>query len=299
MAPTATRHDSNRELFGQGLGNIVSPIMGGIPATAAIARTAAGIRNGASTRLTGVFHSLTVLTVTLVAGGLAVHVPLAALSAVLIVVAWNIAEVPELRRLARRAPRSDVMVLFATAGITLFFDLSYAIAFGIVASAGLLVARLVQLPAAEELLPDETGRIKQVSPELSELIQTRKDISFFTAQGMLSFHSAAAFEYELNGDARNPLILRMKDVHHIDTSGLLTLKGIIEHRQAHGGRMILTAVQPDLYPVLERFGIIDRLGPENVFERTRCAIASIDAPDGRIAHPRATSGRDALDPAAR
>ncbi len=285
MAPTSTRHDSNRELFGQGLANIVSPIMGGIPATAAIARTAAGIRNGAATRLTGVFHSLTVLSVTLLAGGLAVHVPLATLSAVLVVVAWNIAEVPELRRLVQRAPREDVAVLLATAGITLFFDLTYAIAFGIVASAVLLLSRLVKLPAAEELLPDETGRIKQVSPELSELIQTRRDIAFFTAQGMLSFHSAAAFEYELSGDAKDPLILRMKDVHHVDTSGLLTLEGIIEHRQSHGGRIILTAIQPDLYPVIDKFGIFTKLGPENVFEHTRCAIASIDAPDGRSTHP--------------
>jgi SulP family sulfate permease len=143
----------------------------------------------------------------------------------------------------------------------------------------------MQLPAAEELLPDATGRIQQVSPGLSELIQSRPDIAFFTAQGMLSFHSAAAFEYELNGGAKDPLILRMKDIHHIDTSGLLTLEGIIEHRQRRGNRILLTAIQPELYPVIEKFGLIDKLGPENVFEHTRCAIAAIDAPDGRSPHP--------------
>jgi SulP family sulfate permease len=233
---------------------------------------------------------MTVLAVALLAGGLAVHIPLAALAAVLILVAWNIAEVPELSRLARRAPREDLVVLFATAGITLFFDLTYAIAFGIVASAVLLLMRLGKLPAAQALLPDDTGRIQQVSEGLSDLIQTRPDIAFFTAQGVLSFHSAAAFEYELAGNARNPLVLRMKDVHHIDTSGLLTLEGIIEHRQNHGGRIILTAVQPDLYPVLARFGIIEKLGPENLFEHTKCAIASIDAPDGRAIHPTASAG---------
>ena len=112
---------------------------------------------------------------------------------------------------------------------------------------------------------------------------------------MLSFHSVAAFEYELMGNDHNPLVLRMKDVHHIDTSGLLTLEGVIEHRQRHGGRIILTAIQPDLYPVLERFGLIRKLGPENVFEHTRCAIASIDAPEGRTAHPH--SGAGATTPA--
>jgi SulP family sulfate permease len=285
MAPGSNRHQPNREIFGQGIANIVSPIMGGIPATAAIARTAAGIRSGARTRLTGVFHAATVLSVTLFAAGLAVHIPLTALSAILFVVAWNIAEIPELFHLIRRAPREDVLVLLATIGITLFFDLTYAIGFGIIASAFLLLRQLMQLPAAEELLPDATGRIQQVSPGLSELIQSRPDIAFFTAQGMLSFHSAAAFEYELNGGAKDPLILRMKDIHHIDTSGLLTLEGIIEHRQRRGNRILLTAIQPELYPVIEKFGLIDKLGPENVFEHTRCAIAAIDAPDGRSPHP--------------
>lgn len=277
MAPTTARHDPDRELLGQGLANIVSPIMGGIPATAAIARTAAGIRGGGRTRVTGVVHAATVLAATLALGGLAGHIPLATLAAILIVVAWNIAEAPELARLIRRAPREDLIVLVSTILITVFLDLTYAIGFGVLASAVLLLRRLVRLPAAEELLPDETGRIQKVSPELSALIQTRPDVAFFTAQGMLSFHSVAAFEYELSNNDRNPLILRMKDVHHVDTSGLLTLEGVIEHRQKRGGRTILTAVQPDLYPVLERFGIIEQLGPNNVFEHTRCAIASIDA----------------------
>jgi SulP family sulfate permease len=285
MASAPIRHDGDRELRGQGLANIIAPVFGAIPSTAAIARTAAGIRNGATSRLTGVVHALTVLAATLVFGGLAGHIPLATLAAVLVIVAWNIAEAPEIARLIRRAPREDLIVLISTVLITVFLDLTYAIGFGILASAFLLLRRLVALPAAEELLADETGRITQVSPELSELIRSRPDIAFFTAQGMLSFHSAAAFEYEIGDRTRNPLILRMKDVHHIDTSGLLTLEGIIEHRQRHGGRMILTAVQPEVLPVLEKFKILAELGPENVFEHTKDAIASIDAPHGHEAHP--------------
>ncbi len=239
--------------------------------------------------MTGVFHAATVLIVTIAAGGLAGHIPIATLSAILLVVAWNIAEVPETSRLLRRAPREDLVVLVLTILITVFFDLTYAIGFGVLASTVLLLRRLVELPAAEELLPDDAGRIQQVSPELSTLIQSRPDIAFFTAQGMLSFHSVAAFEYELNANSHNPMILRMKDVHHIDTSGLLTLEGIVEHRQKQGVRIVLTAIQTDLYPVIERFGIIAKLGPENVFEHTRDAIASIDTPEGRMAHPTAGS----------
>ena len=276
MSGSPERHNPDRELRGQGLANIVSPIFGGIPATAAIARTGASVRSGATSRLAGVFHSLTVLSATLVLGGMAGHIPLTTLAAVLFVVAWKIAEVPEVARLLRRAPKEDLIVLVSTMLITLFLDLTYAIGFGVLASAVLLIRRLTSVPAAAALLPDETGRIAQVSRDLGDLIQSRPDIDFFTAQGMISFHSAATFEYELPGSTHRPLILRMKDVHHIDTSGLLTLEGIIEHRQKHGGRIVLTAIQPDIYPVLERFGIIKKLGPENVFEHTKCAIAAID-----------------------
>lgn len=279
MAGQRIRHDADRELRGQGIANLVSPIFGGIPATAAIARTAASIRAGATSRVAGVVHSATVLALTVALGPLAGHIPLATLAAILLVTAWKIAEVPEVTRLLRRAPREDAVVLVATIVITLFFDLTYAIGFGVLASTVLLVRRLSSMPAAAALLPDANGRIAQVSDDLASLIRSRPDIDIFSVQGLLSFHSARSFEYQLQGDAHRPLILRMKDVHHIDTTGLLTLEGIIEHRRHHGGRVILTAIQPEIRPVLERFGILELLGPENVFEHTKCAIASIDHPE--------------------
>lgn len=285
MSNSAERHDSDRELRGQGLGNVAAAVLGGIPATAAIARTAAGIRHGATGRLNGVTHAITVALLVVVFGGLAGHIPMTVLAAILLIVAWNIAEVPEVLRLLRRSARADAFVLLATATITLTFDLTYAIGFGVLASMILLLRQLIRVPAAQELLPDDTGRIRQVTPELSALIQSRPDIAFFNAEGVLSFYSAAAFEYELQNRDRNPLILRMKDVHHIDATGLITLEGIVEHRQHSGGRIILTALQPEVWAALDRFGLITRLGDENVFEHTRDAIASIDAPGGRSPHP--------------
>lgn len=285
MAQTADRHDPDRELFGQGIANLVSPIMGGIPATAAIARTAAGVRSGGTSRLIGVFHAVTVLAATVFLGSLTGNIPITVLAAILLFVAWNIAEVPELTRLIKRAPRQDVIVLVSTILITLFFDLTYAIGFGIIASAFLLIQQLIKLPAAKPLIADETGRVPEVSAGLSALMQERPDISFFTAQGFLSFHSVATFEYALSADLTKPLILRMKDVRHIDTSGLLTLEGVIEHRQRHGGRILLTALQPDMLAVLERFGILDKVGRDNVFVETRHAIAAIDRPAEPHAYP--------------
>jgi SulP family sulfate permease len=284
MAATGERHESDRELRGQGLGNIASVVFGGVPSTAAIARTAAGIRAGGSTRLVGITHAFVVLTATVLLGTLAGRIPMAVLAAILVYVAWNIAEAPEVWRLVTRAPRGDAFVVIATALITLTFDLTYAIAFGVLASMWMLLRQLVRIPAAQEMLPDDNGSIRQVSPELSALMRQRPDIAFFNAEGLLSFYSAAAFEYELTGHSGNPLILRMKDVHHIDGTGLLTLEGIIDHRRNNHGRIILTAIQPELFPVLERFGILRLLGPENIFEHTRDAIAAIDAPGGREPH---------------
>lgn len=285
MSNEPERHDSDRELRGQGLANIAASMLGGIPATAAIARTAAGIRHGASSRLNGVVHALTVAVLVVAFGGLAGHIPMTVLAAILLIVAWNIAEVPEVVRLLRKSARGDAFVLIATAAITLTFDLTYAIAFGVLASMVLLLRQLIRVPAAQELLPDASGHIRQVTPELSALMQSRPDITFFNAEGVLSFYSASTFEYELQNGRPGPLILRMKDVHHIDASGLITLEGVIEHRQRAGARIILTALQPDVRSSLERFGLLAKLGQENVFEHTRDAIASIDAPGGRTPHP--------------
>jgi SulP family sulfate permease len=284
MSKSSVRHDPDRELLGQGLANIVSPFMGGIPATAAIARTATGVRNGGRSRWTGVFHAATVILATVALAPLAGHVPIAVLAAILIFVAWNIADVPELNRLIRGAPRPDLIVLIATIMITLFVDLTYAIGFGVIASAFLLIQQLIKFPAAKQLLPDDSGRVQEVSQGLSDVMQQRPDIAFFTVQGFLSFHSVATFEYELNSDVSKPLILRMKDVNHIDTSGLLTLEGVIEHRQRHNSRILLSAIQPDLGVVLDRFGILDKVGRENVFPSTLLAIAAIDSELASITH---------------
>ncbi len=279
MAASSERTEPDRELFGQAVANVISPIMGGIPATAAIARTAAGIRNGASSRLTGFFHALTVLLATLAFGGLAGHIPLTVLAAVLIVVAWNIAEADVLAALVRRAPREDLIVLISTIAITLFFDLTYAIGFGVVVSMVLLIRRLGSDPAAAAMLADDSGAVAGVSPELGALIHARPDIAFYNARGFLSFHSAAQFEHELQASGHHrPLILRTKDVRHIDTSGLLALREVIRYHRRHGGRVILTAIQPEVREVLERFGILAEIDPANVFEHTKDAIESIPVP---------------------
>src|SRR5690606_1179802 len=176
MAMTPERHDSDRELIGQGLGNLVAPVFGGIPATAAIARTATGVRSGATTRLTGMFHALTVLALTLVFARWASDIPLAALAGILVVVAWNIADVPECTKLIRSAPRADLAVLIGTAVVTVVLDLTFAIALGVVISVVLLLRQLVRIPVAAELLPDEATTTAQVPASLAAMMRSRPDV---------------------------------------------------------------------------------------------------------------------------
>jgi SulP family sulfate permease len=261
------------------MANVIGPIFGGIPATAAIARTGAGIQNGATSRLSGVTHAVFVLTATIALGSLVGHIPMTVLAAILIVVAWRITSVPELIKMARTAPRQDHLVLFSTLIITVTVDLTYAIAAGVFLSLILLLRQLTSLESASELEPDETGQIRQVSAELGKLMQQRKDIIFLNAQGLISFHSAFEFERKLLEHDTRPLILRMKDVRFMDTTGMMTLITIIKSRQELGARVMLSAIQPAVLISLKRFGVIELIGEENVFDGTALAIGSVPIQD--------------------
>ncbi len=275
LAGTSRRHKPTRELFGQGVANVIGPIFGGIPATAAIARTGAGIQNGATSRLSGVTHAIFVLTATIAFGSLVGHIPMTVLAAILIVVAWRITSVPELIKMAKTAPRQDHIVLFSTLIITVTVDLTYAIAAGVFLSLILLLRQLTSLESASALEPDESGQIRQVSAGLSKLMQQRKDIIFFNAQGLISFHSAFEFERRLLEHDTRPLVLRMKDVKYIDTTGLMTLQTIIKARHELGSRVMLSAIQPTVFNSLRKFGILEFVGADNVFPGTADAIASV------------------------
>ncbi len=286
MAPEYPRHNPDRELLGQGIANVVAPIFGAIPSTAAIARTAAGIRNGATSRLTGVFHALTVLVLTLLLGGVAGHIPLTALAAILIVVAYGIADVPELTKLLRGSPREDLLVLAGTMIVTVVLDLTFAIALGVITSVVLLLRRLTAVPVVAEILADVAegddveGIGAEVPLDVAALMRSRPDVLFFTAQGIISFHSAAAFESLLPSHDHRPLIIRMRDVHHVDSSGLLTLQGIVEHRHRVGSRVVLTETPPAVVAAMERFGLVAALREGGLAPSIEAALATIPPPVG-------------------
>ena len=175
------------------------------------------------------------------------------------------------------------MALLGTALVTLFLDLTYAIAFGIVASVVLLLRRLARVPSVAVVVAEEAGD-GWIPDDLVTLLRAHPDVAFFNVQGVLSFHSAAEFERSLIGHDQRPLILRMRDLHHIDSSGLIMLRGIIDQRRRVGSRIMLTDVQPEVLLALRRFGIIERVGPDAVFARAEDAVVALTSgPSSEIA----------------
>lgn len=255
MADTP-RHDPDRELFGQGLANLVSPLFGGMPATGAIARTAVNVRSGARTRVAAVVHSLVLVLVVLFAGEIVRRIPLAALAGVLMVTAWRMVEVHNVRAVAR-ATRSDAVVLALTALATVAFDLIMAVEVGIAAAAVLAlrhVARTAQVTpmSAAELSPEQAGSL------LDQGILT------YRLDGALFFGAAQRFLTELTAvsDAQ-VVVLRLPDLQMLDATGAQALGEIVTELEDRGITVLLKGPRPEHLRVLEATGALRRLAHEN------------------------------------
>ena len=261
------RHDPDRELFGQGLANLAVPLVGGIPATAAIARTAVNIRSGASSRLASATHSLTLLLVVLVAAPWVSHVPLAALAGVLIATAARMIETSSLAALLR-STRSDAAVLVVTTVATVALDLVTAVLAGLVV-AGALALRQV---AASVRLDETPLDLSDHSAEEHELLRRR--IVAFRIDGPLFFGAAhtALLDLAITDDVR-VVILRLSRVGALDATGASVLADTITRLEAHGVTVLLSGARPEHEVVLRRLGVHSRLAHErHLFASTPQAI---------------------------
>jgi len=259
---TESRHDSNQELIGQGLANIVVPFFGGISATGAIARTATNVRSGARTPVAGLVHALTLLVVVLVAAPLATHIPLTALSAVLFVVALRMGEwenFPEMWR----GPKSDFGVLVTTFALTVVFDLTIAVGVGLLMAGVLFVRRM-----------EEITQIKLVTPE-SEMDQGGDSIRdkavpagvlVYRIEGPFFFGAAEKLEAALGRHAAVPqvVIFRMRNVPAVDATGLHALEVMLDKFRRKGTQLVLSGVQPQPMKVLYETGFVDQIGLDNI-----------------------------------
>lgn len=244
---TGGRHRSNCELVAQGVANMVSALFGGLPATGAIARTATNVRSGGRTPVAGIMHAVFVLLMLLVAAPAMAYVPLAALAAVLLVVAWNMSEIERFRHLMR-APVGDRVVLLMTFALTVMFDLTIAIEVGVVLAAFLFMHRMSQVVAMEtdvQLLEEDRDDFTQpASQDQRDLLP--EGVAAFRIAGPLFFAVANRLDDVLNQFFTPPkvFILRMRLVPMIDASGVDALCQFVERCARRGTRVILSGTQP-------------------------------------------------------
>ncbi len=267
------RHDPDRELFGQGLANVVAPIFGGMPATGAIARTAVNVRAGARTRLSAIVHAGVLLVVVYVGGSTVARIPLAALAGVLMVTAVRMVDLRNVRGVLR-STRSDALVLVATAGATIAFDLILAVEIGI-AIAAVLALRQVALAASVTRspvpVPTEVGTEDEHRLLHEHIVAYRLD-------GALFFGAAQRFLHELIavGDVR-VVILRLPDLSVLDATGAQALGEIIEELEGRGITVLVKGAKEPHRRLLEAVGALSHLADE------RHLLADLDA---AVAHAR-------------
>jgi SulP family sulfate permease len=253
---TGRRHRSNCELVAQGIANIASAGMGGIPATGAIARTATSIRAGARTPIAGMSHAVFVLLIMALFAPLASYIPLAALGAVLTIVAWNMAEVRNFTHLLS-APAGDRAVLLITFLLTVFIDLAVAIQVGMVVAAFVFMHRManvVELETHTELIKRDVDDFTEPRPDIIERSTLPPGVEVFRLDGPFFFGAAARFEEVLARFGKRPrvLILRMSRVPLIDATGVAALRKFIESSRSHGTSVVLSGVRPAVGRILDR-----------------------------------------------
>ena len=263
-------HRSNAELVGQGVGNIMSALFGGIPATGAIARTAANVKNGGRTPIAGMVHAVTLLFILLFLMPYASLIPMSCLAAILIMVGYNMSGWRTVIRILKSAPKSDIAVLLITLILTVFFDLVVAIEFGMILASFLFLKRMADVATVRQWVdkPD----LDEIS-ENTDLKQIPKNAMVYEIFGALFFGAANDFLDVVNKEGKNVLIFRMRNVPVMDISGLEALEEALETCNKRDMALLLSHVNEQPMKVMEKAGFIAKIGQENICDNIDKALA--------------------------
>lgn len=262
------RHDSDRELFGQGVANLVTPLFGGIPATAAIARTAVNVRSGARSRLGAITQSAALLVVVVAAAPLVGYIPLAALAGVLIATAILMIEASSLLAILR-STRGDAAALLITAGATIALDLVTAVVLGLIVAGAFALAQMAQAARLDETPLDHADHSAEEQALFDEHIVA------YRLDGPLFFGVAHQWLLELSELSEvRVVILRMSRIATLDATGASVLADTINRLEGRGVTVLLSGIRPEHMTILERLGVFRELrGDNHVFAHTPDAIA--------------------------
>ena len=257
------KHRSNTELIAQGIGNVASGLFGGIPATGAIARTAANVKNGGRTPVSGMVHAVVLLLIMLVFMPYAKLIPLSTLAAILIVVAYNMSHWRAFKELLS-APKSDIIVLVITFLLTVIVDLVVAIEVGMVLASLLFMKRMADVTNVNNVYKD----IDEDNEEEHIVSSVSKDTLVYEINGPFFFGAADKFVdviQEVQGPAKT-LILKFTHVPAMDATAYHSLETLYKTCKVHNTDLILSGVQSQPYSVLEKAGFIDKIGEDKIFK---------------------------------
>ena len=258
---TGSHHNPNAELIGQGVGNIMSALFGGIPATGAIARTAANVKNGGRTPVAGMVHALTLLLILVFLMPYASLIPMSCLAAILIMVGYNMSGWKTVVHIIKTAPKSDIAVLLITLFLTVLFDLVLAIKFGMILAAFLFLKRMSDIANIRQWVDKS-----EADGERGELKSVPSNALVYEIFGALFFGAVSDLFEIAHEEGKNVLILRMRNVPAMDISGLEALEEVLEFCKKRGMILILSHVNEQPMKVMEKSGFIEKLGKENLCE---------------------------------
>src|SRR5690625_1760575 len=288
---TGKQHKSNRELFGQGLANIVTPFFGGIPATGAIARTATNIKSGAISPFSGIFQSVFVLLTLLLFAPFASHVPLASMAVILMVVAFNMSEYKSFGSILKLRTL-DSLVLVTTFLLTVFVNLTIAVPIGLLLAMVSFVRRISGVLRVKDIMPVRFAN-GQRSQKGKRAEYSCPKIASFTVHGPLFFGAADRFESTLSRSIHkrpDVLILKMRHVSMIDVTGEANLSAFVKDFVRKKGTVLITELREEPLEMLKRSGLYDLIGAENFFSDTTDAInhalETIDVKECPYCHKR-------------
>lgn len=270
------RHRPNTELMAQGLANIVSPLVGGIPATGAIARTAANIRAGGRTPVAGIVHAITLAAIALFIGPLISLVPMAVLAGILVIVAYNMSEWREFVELTK-GPRSDMIVLLITFFGTVFFDLVVGIQAGITLSVFLFMKRMSDLSEIKKFQQElhETGDPDTFyEHDALRTVTVPNHVEVFELNGAFFFGAASKFEMACREamQTKKTIILRLNNILEIDATGLKILMALIREAKHRGRNILLSELKRGCYHTLEKSEVLHLLGRDHIFKTLQAAV---------------------------
>ncbi len=258
-----SKHRSNMELIAQGAANIGSALFGGIPATGAIARTAANVKNGGRTPIAGMVHSIVVLIILVLLMPYASLIPMPTIAAILFIVAYNMCGWRNIRNTIRTAPKSDIAVMFVTLTFTVVFDLVVAIGVGLVMAALLFMKRMADVTEAHTWVDASDIDDEDTDPDAIHLKKIPPRTRVYEINGPMFFAASDKYKYMLHDWDIDILCIRMRNVPAIDATGVEALKRIVLRCEKHGVQVIFSHVNEQPMHAMEKAGFVEKVGREN------------------------------------